>query len=131
MPKLPADQPTELELLLLKILWDEAPLPVREVRQRLADQGRDAAHSSVITILNIMVDKGFLKRKKRKNAFLFSPRVSKAAVSGRMVGDIMNRVFDGSAKDLMLSLLETSDVDAEELSEIRRWLNRKNKEERQ
>ena len=125
---MPAEHPTELELQLLKILWEEAPLPVREVRQRLADQGRDVAHTTVITILNIMVEKKFLTRKKHKNAFLFSPKVKQERICGGMVGDIMNRVFDGSARKLMLSLLETSDVDAEELREIRRIIDRKARE---
>lgn len=122
------DYPTELELQLLKILWDEAPLPVREVRQRLADQGHDVAHTTVITVLNIMVDKKFLKRKKQKNAFLFSPKVKRSNVCGGMVGDFLERVFDGSARDLMLSLLQTSDVDSEELREIRRMIDQKTRE---
>ena len=49
-------------------------------------------------------------------------------VCGGMMGDFLNRVFDGSARDLMLSLLETSDVDADELKEIRRMIDRKAKE---
>lgn len=125
---MPVHYPTELELQLLKILWDDAPLPVREIRQRLADQDRDVAHTTVITILNIMVDKKFLKRKKQKNAFLFSPRVKRENVRGGMIGDFLDRVFDGSARDLMLSLLETSDVDADELKEMRRMIDRKAKE---
>ena len=120
-------EPTELELELLKILWEEAPLPVREIRQRLAAAGRDSAHTTVITILNIMVDKKLLKRKKVKNAFHFSPKVKREQVSGDMLGDIMNRVFDGSARELMLSLLSTSDIDAAELSEIRKLIDRKSK----
>ena len=68
--------PTELELEILKILWEESPLPVREVRARLESQaGRKSAHSTVITMLNIMFDKGFLKRKKDGKSFLFSPKV--------------------------------------------------------
>lgn len=120
--------PTELELQLLKILWDEAPLPVREIRQRLADRDRDVAHTTVITILNIMVEKKLLKRSKLKNAFLFSPRVKRTAVFGDMLGDMVNRVFDGSARDLMLSLLSTSDIDAAELREIKKLIDRKAKE---
>ena len=50
-----SEHPTELELEILKVLWDESPLPVREVRARLeAQAGRTLAHSSVITMLNIM-----------------------------------------------------------------------------
>lgn len=119
------ETPTDLELQLLKILWDDAPLPVREIRARLAERDRDIAHTTVITVLNGMVEKGFLKRKKHKNAFLFSPKAKRDRVCGGFVSDVVSRVFDGSAKELILSLLETSDVDDEELREIKKLINRR------
>ena len=75
-------QPTELELKILHVLWNESPLPVREVRQRLAVAGRELAHTSVITMLNIMVRKGFLKRSRQGNALLFAPRLRGKACRG-------------------------------------------------
>ena len=66
-----SEYPTELELELLKVLWEDSPLPVREVRTRLDEQAkRKLTHSSVITVLNIMVRKGYLRRRKQgKKAF--------------------------------------------------------------
>lgn len=125
-------QPTELELRILKVLWDdETPRPVREIRKRLAEQGRDLAHTSVITTLNTMFDKKFLARKKQANAFLFSPKVTREEVSQRMLGDVVDRVFDGSAAAVMLSLFDCSNVDAEEVKELRRLFNRKLKEQQE
>ena len=73
-----SDHPTQLELEILKVLWSESPLPVRDVQSRLEEQaGRPLSHSSVITILNIMVRKGYLKRHKEGKAFFFSPKVKK------------------------------------------------------
>lgn len=126
-----SEYPTELELQILKILWQRSPLPVREIRQALADGGRDLAHTSVITTLNIMVRKTYLKRAKDGIAYLFTPRVAQEDVSGRMLGDIVDRVFDGSASEVMLSLLKTSDIDADELKELRRLINRLAKEQLQ
>ena len=124
-----SEHPTELELEILKILWQEAPLPVRDVRAKLeSDAGRVLAHSSVITMLNIMHRKGFLKRRKVGNAFEFSPKEQKEGVVGRMVGDLLSRVFNNSPSAMVLNLLETADVDPEELSEIRRMIDRKRKE---
>ena len=120
--------PTELELMILKILWEESPLPVREVRQRLADQGRDLAHTSVITTLNTMCEKKQLSRRKDGKAFLFSPKIRQDRVSHSMLGDIVDRVFDGSASALMLSLFDRSDIDAEEVKELRRLLDQKARE---
>jgi predicted transcriptional regulator len=126
-----SEQPTELELEILKVLWQEPPLPVREVRERLAQQAdRELTHSSVITMLNIMVRKGYLRRQKEGKAFLFAPQVAKEQVSGGFVGDLVSRVFDGSSTALVLNLLETTDLDAEELAELRRLINRKAKEQK-
>ncbi len=125
-----SEHPTELELEILKVLWDESPLPVRDVRGRLEEQAaRTLTHSSVITMLNIMVRKGYLRRKKDGKAFLFSPKVEKQNVTGGMVGDLLSRAFDGSSADLVLNLIETADLDAEELGELRRLISRKAKEQ--
>ena len=131
MARQESEHPTELELEILKVLWDESPLPVREVRARLAAEAdRPLAHSSVITMLNIMHRKGFLRRRKEGKSFLFTPKVKKESVSGGMMGDLLSRVFDGSPSAMMLNLLETADIGADELAEIRKLINRKAKERR-
>ncbi len=125
-------QPTELELMILKVLWGsssaELPMAVRDIRDGLAKAGRELAHTSVITTLNIMLEKGFLKRSKLKNAFLFAPKVKQDAVQSRVIDDVLNRVFDGSAQSLMLTLMDHADVDSDDLAEIRRMINRKSKQ---
>ncbi|MEM8668178.1 MAG: BlaI/MecI/CopY family transcriptional regulator [Planctomycetota bacterium] len=123
--------PTELELQILKILWQRSPQPVREIRQTLAESGRDLAHTTVITTLGVMVDKKYVRRKRVANAFLFEPRVSQEATSEKMVNDLVDRVFDGSPSALMASLFNASDLDPEELKQLRRLINRKAKEESQ
>lgn len=126
-----SEYPTELELEILKVLWEESPLPVRDVRARLKSGAkRPLAHSSVITMLNIMHRKGFLTRQKEGNAFLFSPKVKKEEVTGQMLGDLVSRVFGGSPTAMMMNLLETSDIDSEELTELRKLINRKSKEQK-
>ena len=123
-----SDYPTELELALLKVLWQKSPQTVETVREALLAGGRELTYSSVITMLNIMVRKKFLKRTKRGRAFEYAPLVEEQDVHRRMLGDLVNRVFDGSAKAVMLELLETSDVNANELNAIRRLINRKARE---
>lgn len=131
MPRPPSEHPTDLELELLKILWEESPLSVREVKDRLASEAdRPLTHSSVITMLNIMHRKGFLKRRKQGKAFLFSPKVEKKSVTGGVVRDVLKKLFDDSPQALVLNLLETADLDGEELDELRRLINRKAKEEK-
>ncbi len=129
MARSESEHPTELELEILKVLWDQSPLPVREVRARLdAQANRPLAHSSVITMLNIMHRKGFLRRRKQGKAFLFSPKVKKENVTGKMMGDLHWRAFNGSPSAMVLNLIETADLDSEELAELRRLISRKAKE---
>jgi predicted transcriptional regulator len=84
----------------------------------------------VITTLNKMFGKKQLRRTKQGNAFFFSPRVDRQAVSRQMLGDIVDRVFDGSASAAMLSLFDSSQIDEEDVKELRRLFNRKIKEPR-
>jgi predicted transcriptional regulator len=127
-----SEHPTELELEILKVLWDESPLLVRDVRARLSEQaGRPLSHSTVITMLNIMVRKGYLRRRKEGKSCLFSPKVKKENVAGGLMSDLLARVFDGSASAMVLNLLETADLDAGELAELRRLIGRKAKEQQQ
>src|SRR5436190_20988684 len=125
MPRPSSEQPTELELQFLKILWEKSPLPVREIRDRLAATGRDIAHTSVITTLNTMVKKRFLTRRKVGKSFLFGPRITREQVSQSMLGDVLNRVFDGSAKAVVMGLFEQSDMKPDELKELRKLIDQR------
>ena len=115
--------PTELELEMLKILWERGPLPAMDVRDALVGF-RDLARTSVITILNIMVTKKYLSRKKEGARFVYRPRVTEAATTGSMLKDLVERAFDGSAAAVMLKLLESSDLDEAEAEKIRAFLDR-------
>lgn len=128
MARTASEHPTELELEILKILWRDGPGTVEVVREALAAAGRELTHSSVITVMNIMVRKQYLKRTKKGRAFEYEPTVREQDVNRRLLGDLVSRVFDGSAKSVLLELLETSDVGAQELAEIRRLITRKQKE---
>jgi BlaI family transcriptional regulator, penicillinase repressor len=120
-----AEQPTELELQILKILWEKSPQLVRDIRDELAKLGRDIAHTSVITTLNTMVKKRIVIRKREGNAFLFSPRITREQVSRSVLGDIVNRVFDGSAKAVLLGVFEQNDIDRGELKELRKLIDQR------
>jgi BlaI family penicillinase repressor len=120
-----AEQPTELELRILKILWRKSPQLVRDIRDELAKLGRDIAHTSVITTLNTMVKKRIVIRKREGNAFLFSPRITREQVSRSVLGDIVNRVFDGSAKAVLLGVFEQNDIDRGELKELRKLIDQR------
>ena len=119
--------PAELELKILKILWREGPLKVRDVRKHLADQGRELAHSTVVTTLNKMVTKGFADSTPELNAFIFEAIVSEEDLSRGMLSDFVNRVFDGSAVSLMLNLVKSEQLQDEDLVELRKLINKQAK----
>ncbi len=118
--------PTELELEILKILWEGSPRAVRQVREVMAERGRKLAHTSLITTLNVMYEKGFVSREAAGGgrAYAFSPKLSREQVSHGMVGDLVNRVFEGSASAMMLSLLENEQLDAESHADLRKAIER-------
>ena len=115
--------PTELELEILKILWRLGPLPVSRVREAL-EPFRLLAITSVTTVMNIMVRKGYLSRERSTASYVYRPRVSEHATAGRMLRDVVDRVFDGSAAVAMAHLIETGDLDERELKRVRALLKR-------
>jgi len=124
MARRASKHPTELELEILKVLWEHGPLTVRHTRDALADF-RDLAYTSVITVMNIMVDKGYLARKKEGASYIYRPLITQTATRKRMLKDLVNRAFDGSTAAAMVNLLESADLDEAEVERIRNLLNGK------
>ena len=118
--------PTELELQVLKILWRDGESSVMSVRDALADdQHRDIARTSVVTTLNIMHEKQLVSRRQQGRAYLFTAAVTQEEVSQGMLGDLLDRVFDGSAEALLLNLLDSEHVDDADHQALRKLINRK------
>ena len=106
-------------------------MTVREIRDSLAESGRDLAHTSVITTLGTMVDKDQLRKLDPESgkAFRFEPRLQRHEVSSSMLGDLLDRLFDGSAEAVMQSLFDYKDLDEAEIKRLRRLLSQKLKEQ--
>lgn len=121
-------QPTELELEILKILWRDGPASGRQVRDALVPF-RDLAYTSVMTIMNIMARKGYVRRTKQGAGYVYRPCISEKDATRSMLQDVVDRVFDGSAVAVMQHLLDTADLDADELRRIRQLISRKAKEQ--
>jgi len=119
--------PTELELEILKVLWQEGACSVSQVRKALVGV-RDLAHTSVMTVMAIMADKGYVTRSKKGNRFIYQASLAERDASSGMLGDLVDRLFSGSAAAAMVNLLETSDLDAAELAELKKLIRSKSKE---
>ena len=119
MPRPTNDQPTPGELEVLKVLWERGPATVREVMDVL-NRDRERAYTSVMSLMNVMTDKRLLARQPQGRAFIYEAAVAREATLGQAVGDLLGRVFEGSASSLVAHLLEQSQVSDAELDAIRR-----------
>jgi predicted transcriptional regulator len=120
---------TEQELEIMKIVWDRGRTTVREVYEELLGKRR-IAYTTVMTMMGILEKKGHLKRSTKERAHVYQPVRPKAKVVGDMVQDFVSRVFDGSAKPLLVHLVEEKAIDEGELAEIEKLL-RHRREKRQ
>jgi BlaI family transcriptional regulator, penicillinase repressor len=128
MVRPPSRYPTELELEILKVLWEDGPSPVRHVRERL-EPFRKRTDNSVMTIMGIMEEKGYLRRRQESSGYIYSAKVRRANTLGSMLSDLVDRAFSGSRLDAILELLDTSDLNAEDIARLRSEVNRKLKEQ--
>lgn len=119
MPRPKYDQPTPGELEVLKILWERGPSTVREVMEVL-NQDRQRAYTSVMSLLNVMAEKGLVERQAEGRAFLYKAAIARESALKELVGDVLGRAFEGSASALVSQLLDHSRPSREELNEIRR-----------
>jgi predicted transcriptional regulator len=113
--------PTPAELEVLEFLWKTGPCTVRQVLDEL-NRKRPRAYTSVMSLLNVMTDKGLLRRKPHGRAFIYEARAKEQPTRGELVGDLVRRAFGGSVRQLMASALEQTDPSPEELEEIRRLI---------
>ena len=127
MARSASKHPTELELEILKVMWRIGPATVRQVRDELAAV-RDLAYTSVMTMMTIMAGKGYVQRSKSGRSYVYQASYQKQRTSRSMLQDIVDRVFGGSTTAVMQHLLETSEIDDEELKQIRSLINRKTRE---
>jgi predicted transcriptional regulator len=113
---------TEHELAIMQIVWERPAVTVRDVYEELLKR-RKIAYTTVMTMMGILETKGYLKRNQDAKAYVYRPTKSK--VLGSMVSDFVNRVFDGSAKPLLVHLVENEHLSQEELDEIAGLLKEK------
>ena len=108
-------QLTPLELEIMTVLWETGPANVQTVQGRLE---RELAYTTVQTMLNVLHRKKKVTRVLKEKAYFYRPTVSRRQVLGQTVGDIVDRMFGGSAESLVMSLLETRRLTPETLSRL-------------
>ena len=109
-----AKELTERELEVMQMFWKHGELDAVEARERLAEAGLDRAYTTIATLVRILVEKGFLKQLPGDRPYRFRPTRSQEEVSGRMLADVVARVFQGSREQLLMQLLKQKKLTAKE-----------------
>jgi len=122
-------RPTELELEILKALWERGPSTVRQVLDTITPH-RLVGYTTVLKMLQIMEEKGLVECDRGQRAHIYRARQSRRATLGKMAGDVLDRVFDGSMPQLVLHALDRRKTTTEELAELRRLLDELERSER-
>ncbi len=110
---------TEQELEIMKIVWGLEAATVRQVYEVLR-QRRNIAYTTVMTTMNILARKKHLRKRLQDRAYLYRPSRPKQQVIKTMIGEFVDRVFNGSAQHLLVHLVEDRQISDEELVEIGR-----------
>ena len=108
---------TPLELEIMNVLWETGPANVQAVRQRLGRR-RDLAYTTVQTMLNLLHRKGKVKRALQERTYYYRPAVTRRREVAHMIRDVVDRLFGGSAEELVQSLVDTRQLTPETLERL-------------
>ena len=115
-------RPTDQEIEILKVLWERGPSSVREVWEQLS-QSREIGQTSVLKIMQIMRDKELLVCDVNQRPQVFRPKQARKTILKNMAGDLVSRVFGGSASLLLQHAIDGTKATKVELAEIRALLD--------
>jgi predicted transcriptional regulator len=115
-------KPTDAELDILHILWEHGAGTVRQVHERL-ELVKPSQYTTTLKLMQIMAEKGLLARDETARSHVYRAVVERERIQRQMAGYLMDRVFGGSARSLMMGALSAKRASAAELAEIRRMLD--------
>lgn len=118
---IPTPLPTEAELTILNVLWTIGSATVREVYDALSE--KQIGYTTVLKQMQVMAEKGLLERSERFRSHVYGPRFPREQTQQQLAGNLLQRAFNGSAKNLVLGALSSKKVSSAELAEIRQMLD--------
>ncbi|MEZ6089209.1 MAG: BlaI/MecI/CopY family transcriptional regulator [Pirellulaceae bacterium] len=122
MARPPSSQPTEVELRILRILWDNGPCIARRIHDSL-QEFKETTYSTTVKMLSVMLDKGLLKRDDEARPQVYRAAAARQRTQRQMLSDLIEKVYDGSAATLMMHALSSRKASADDIAEIRRLLD--------
>lgn len=124
VPRPVSSQPTEVELQILRILWSTGGATAREIHNELARlEGRERVYSTTVKMLSVMLAKGLVRRDEAANPHVYRAAAPRRATQRRMLGHLIEQVYDGSALSLVMQALSSKRPTQAELDEVRRFLD--------
>lgn len=113
--------PTDRELTILHILWENGPSTVREVNKAMNDK-EETGYTTTLKLMQIMVDKGLLICDKSQWRHVFKPALTREKTQKRLVSNLLDKAFAGSAEHLVMQALSVKSISAQELARIRKLI---------
>jgi predicted transcriptional regulator len=114
MARPPAKELTDRELEIMQVFWKSGEITAMDVRDQLAASGLDRAYTTVATLVRILIEKGFLRQTTEERPFRYEAARSYEEVSGRLLTDLVRRVFRGSREQLLMRLMEQKKLSTKE-----------------
>lgn len=115
-------KPTASELEILRVLWAHGPSTVREVHEALSEK-KSLGYTTVLKLLQIMTTKGTVRRNETQRAHVYEACLPAEQTKRQLAGDMLQRVFEGSASQLMMHALAGGKASQQEIDELRRLLD--------
>ncbi|MCA9193592.1 MAG: BlaI/MecI/CopY family transcriptional regulator [Planctomycetales bacterium] len=122
MARYPSSQPTDVELQMLNVLWQNGPSTARQIHD-LIQNYKQTTYSTTVKMLSVMLDKGWVKRNEHLSPQVYAAAVSRELAGKRFVRDLIEKVYAGASMSLVLHALETTQASPDELAKVRRLLD--------
>lgn len=123
MSKNKKQQPTASELAILAILWDQGPLPVKAIHEKLSEE-KEVVYTTILKTMQVMMDRGFLDRESQGRKHIYRAVIAREDTQDSLLDSFMNRAFGGSAKALAMRALGNYHTSKEDLAELKALINK-------
>ena len=116
-------RPTDAELEILNVLWQRGASTVRDVHEAIMRSRPAMGYTTVLKLMQIMAEKELVRRDESQRAHVYEARLARDETQRQLIGDLLERAFDGSATKLVMQALSAKKTSAKELSRIREMLD--------
>jgi predicted transcriptional regulator len=123
MTKRDAPRPTDAELEILNVLWQRGACTVRDVHTAISESKPATGYTTVLKLMQIMAEKNLVRRDESQRAHVYEAQFAQEQTQRQLIGDLLERAFEGSATKLVMQALSAKKTSAQELSRIREMLD--------